>query len=143
MPPSPPAPSPGRRGNHRYWSLHFIFPSYATVMAMATQFTSNGLITDLVVHKLISFTAFQLHWYRALSRAPQIFIGCLFLPSRHLNTVPAHAQLLYIPIYHIRAVPCRVARLLLPNRTGHGKIVPCERGIRFVTKVSLCFTVLF
>ena len=37
------------------------------IMAMAIQYTSNGLSTDLVVHQLIFFTAFQLHLYRFLS----------------------------------------------------------------------------
>ena len=27
-------PSPWRRGNHRYWPLHFIFPSYATMISL-------------------------------------------------------------------------------------------------------------
>ena len=37
------------------------------IMAMAIQYTSNGLCTDLVVHQLIFFPVFQLHLHRFLS----------------------------------------------------------------------------
>ena len=71
------------------------------IMAMAIQYTSNGLSTDLVVHQLIFFTAFQLH---CIDSSPQIFINrlfCrLFLPIHHFNTMETsstHAQLLSYP----------------------------------------------
>ena len=38
------------------------------IMAMAIQYTSNGLSTDLVVHQLIFFPVFQLHLHRFLSQ---------------------------------------------------------------------------
>ena len=62
-------------------------------MAMAIQYTSNGLSTDLVVHQLISSCTF-------IDSSPQIFISRLFRPIRHFNTMETsstHAQLLSYP----------------------------------------------
>ena len=86
------------------------------IMAMAIQYTSNGLCTDLVVHQLIFFL--QLSSCTCIDSSPQIFISHLFRPIRHFNTMETsstHAQLLSYPNL---PVPCRVARLLQPCWLG-------------------------
>ena len=67
------------------------------IMAMAIQYTSNGLSTDLVVHQLI-FSQFSS--CTCIDSSPQIFISRLFSPIRHFNsmeTSSTHAQLLSYP----------------------------------------------
>ena len=89
-------------------------------MAMAIQYTSNGLSTDLVVHQLIYLlTASSC---TCINSSPQIFISRLFRPIRYFNTMeasPTHAQLLSYPDLpqSSRAV-YRVARLLHPCWLG-------------------------
>ena len=67
------------------------------IMAMAIQYTSNGLSTDLVVHQLI-FSQFSS--CTCIDSSPQIFITRLFCPIHHFNTMETsstHAQLLSYP----------------------------------------------
>ena len=67
-------------------------------MAMAIQYTSNGLSTDLVVHQLIFFPQFSS--CTCIDSSPQIFIIRLFRPIHHFNTMETsstHAQLLSYP----------------------------------------------
>ena len=89
------------------------------IMAMAIQYTSNGLSTYLVVHQLIFFTAFQLHLYRLL------FITRLFRPIHHFNTMETsstHAQLLSYPDLpqSSRAVPVIATVLASVAHLGGG-----------------------
>ena len=83
------------------------------IMAMAIQYTSNGLSTDLVVHQLIFFSSFPVALASILlpkSLSPVCFVQSTILilwkpVLRMLNCY-------HIPIDHNRVVPCRVARLL-------------------------------
>ena len=68
------------------------------IMAMAIQYTSNGLSTDLVVHQLIFFSQFSS--CTCIDSSPKIFITRLFRPIHHFNTMETsstHAQLLSYP----------------------------------------------
>ena len=49
----PLAPSPGRWGNHRYWPLHFIFPSYATALAVKRRLLSKDTLLTLYMYENI------------------------------------------------------------------------------------------
>ena len=93
------------------------------IMAMAIQYTSNGLSTDLVVHQLIFFYSFpvaivSIPLPKSLSTV--CFVVCFVQSTILILWKPVLRMLncYHIPIYHNRAVPCRVARLLQPARYG-------------------------
>ena len=110
------------------------------IMAMAIQYTSNGLSTDLVVHQLIFSPRFPVAL--ASIPLPKSLSPVCFVQSTILILWKPVLRMLncyHIPIDHNRVVPCRVARLLQPCWLGtvrHGfdrvytsnfnRTVPCR-----------------
>ena len=89
------------------------------IMAMAIQYTSNGLSTDLVVHQLIFFPSFPVAL--ASIPLPKSLSPVCFVQSTILILWKPVLRMLncyHIPIDHNRVVPCRVARLLQPCWLG-------------------------
>ena len=89
------------------------------VMAMAIQYTSNDLSTDLVVHQLVFFYSFPVALVSI--PLPKSLSPIWFVQSAILILWKPVLRMLnyyHIPIYHNRAVPCRVARCLQPCWLG-------------------------